>query len=170
MAENRAFPATGAVVLVATAWVRSHFPLQHCEGLPAEPRCLGLAERWVLPPCWVWEGMSKQAGNPLGPSMFRGGAGDRLRTEGRYVTLFSFCRWSLAVSGGGSCRGSDLAGVGRSASFGSWPQAVSWAVSLPACSDCSKFAFLPSELGRAGPLTPLGLRSPFNSVTDFRNV
>lgn len=130
MAENRAFPATGAVVLVATAWVRSHFLLQHCGGLPAEPRCLGLAERWVLPPRWVWEGMSKQAGNPLGLSMFRGGAGGRLRTEGRSRHTV-FLQVVTGSHRGGSCRGSDLAGVGRSASFGPWPQAVSWAESLP---------------------------------------
>lgn len=47
MAENQAFPAPGAAVLVATEWVRSHFPQQHCGGLPAEPWQPGLAEGWA---------------------------------------------------------------------------------------------------------------------------
>lgn len=81
--------------------------------------------------------------------------------------------------GGGSCRGSDLAGVGRSAGFSSWPQATSWAVS--ACStDDTQFALLLSRVGEGKPFysasgphgsrLPVPLRSPFSSVTYFRSV
>lgn len=66
MMENLAFPATHTAVLVATEWVRSHFPLPRCGGLPAEPQPPGLAEGWDPALCRVQEGMSKQDREPTG--------------------------------------------------------------------------------------------------------
>lgn len=147
----------------------SHFLLQHCGGLPAEPRCLGLAEGWVLSPRWVWEGMSKQAGNPLGPSMFRGGAGGRLRTEGRSRHTVFFLQVVTGSQGEGPAEEVTLLGWAEVLASGPGPRLFPGRCLCP-CTDSSKFAFLLSELGRAGPLTPVGLRSPFSSVTYFRNV
>lgn len=110
---------------------------------------------------WGWEGMSKQDRKPTRSQRVWG------RSQGPFRELMAACaRFLLQVVNGSQGEGpaEEVTLLGWAES---WPQAASWAVPLPACTEDTKFALLLSELGWGKPFDSQS-GPPCNSEISFQ--